>query len=156
MLQPKVYSKLNNKVFDVVEIHFKMGVVVVEYTKNGIDYEVATLNFSDCKFMENTGLKDKNGKYIYVGDILKFDDEFPTWDYEGEVSACGGFNVAIVTKEKNFITLTNFQADDGGLEEILCTRELIFDELNFEDYEVIGYIYEDKELVEIDKTNQKG
>ena len=148
MLQPKVYSKLNNKVFDVVEIYFKMGVVVIEYTKNGIDYEVATLNFSDCQFMENTGMKDKNGKYIYVGDILEFHDEYPTWDYEYGLSACEGLNTAIVTKEKNCITLTNFQADGGRLEEELCNKELIFDELNFEDYEVIGNIYENKELLE--------
>ena len=48
MLQPKVYSKLNHKVFDVAEIHFKMGVVVIEYNENGIDYAVGALNFSHC------------------------------------------------------------------------------------------------------------
>ena len=31
---------------------------------------------------------------------------------------------------------------------MLCTRELIFDELNFEDYEITGNTYENKELVE--------
>jgi uncharacterized phage protein (TIGR01671 family) len=148
MKQPKVYIKELNIVREVEMIDF--------YNKQVLAYvigvrprgETAIYSFDEVEFMENTGMKDKNGKYIYVGDILKFDDEFPTWDYEGEVSACGGFNVAIVTKEKNCITLTNFQADDGGLEEMLCTRELIFDELNFEDYEVISNIYENKELVE--------
>lgn len=146
MLQPKAYSKEKQKVYDVKYIDFDNETLEL-LTEQQFDFYAHVYDFDEVEFMENTGLKDKNGKYIYVGDIVKFDDEFPTWDYEGEVSACDGFNVAIVTKEKNFITLTNFQADDGGLEELLCTRELIFDELNFEDYEVIGNIYENKELL---------
>ena len=145
MLQPKVYIKSLDLVLPVEEINFDINVVEVSLD-NSIGF--AQFDFDEIEFMENTGFKDNNGKYIYVGDILKFDDEFPTWDYEGEVSACDGVNAAIVTKEKNCITLTNFQADDGGLEELLCTKELIFDELNFEDYEIIGNIYENKELAE--------
>lgn len=144
MLKPKIFIKSEKKVVDVEEIQFDINVVAYHNWKAPGYVE---LDFSDVEFMDNTGFKDKHGKYIYVGDILKFDDEFPTWDYEGELSACGGVNVAIVTKEKNFITLTNFQADDGGLEEMLFTKDLIFDELNFEDYEVIGNIYENKELL---------
>lgn len=144
MKQPKVYIKSLDLVLPVEEINFDINVVEVS-PDNSIGF--AQFDFDEVEFIENTGFKDKNGKYIYVGDILKFDDEFPTWDYEGEVSACGGFNVAIVTKEKNCITLTNFQAYDGRLEEMLCTRELIFNELNFEDYEIIGNIYENKELL---------
>lgn len=144
MLQPKTYIKYLDKVLELESIRFDTKVIEV-YDESCNTYRY--LDFEDVEFMENTGMKDKNGKYIYVGDILKFDDEFPTWDYEGEVSACDGVNAAIVTKEKNCITLTNFQADDGGLEEMLCTRELIFDELNFEDYEIIGNIYENKELL---------
>lgn len=147
MLQPKVYIKELNIVREVEMIDFYNKQVLAYVTGVRPRGKTAIYPFDEIEFMENTGLKDKNGKYIYVGDILKFDDEFPTWDYEGEVSACGGFNVAIVTKEKNCITLTNFQADDGRLEEMLCTRELIFNELNFEDYEIIGNIYENEELL---------
>lgn len=144
MLQPKIYVEDKKKVYDTQFIDYKNKRVTFFDSETQWTY---TRLFSEVEFMENTGMKDKNGKYIYVGDILKFDDEFPTWDYEGEVSACDGVNAAIVTKEKNCITLTNFQADDGGLEEMLCTRELIFDELNFEDYEIIGNIYKNKELL---------
>ena len=140
MLQPKAYSKEKQKVYDVKYIDFDNETLEL-LTEQQFDFYAHVYDFDEVEFMENTGMKDKN-------DILKFDDEFPTWDYEGEVSACDGVNAAIVTKEKNCITLTNFQADDGGLEELLCTKELIFDELNFEDYEIIGNIYENKELVE--------
>ena len=144
MLQPKVYIKNLDLVLPVEIINFHEKTVEV-YLNDNADY--VPFDFDEVEFMENTGLKDKNGKYIYEGDIVKFDDEFPTWDYEGEVSACDGVNAAIVTKEKNCITLTNFQADDGGLEEMLYTRDLIISELNFEDFEVIGNIYENKELL---------
>lgn len=151
MLQPKVYIKSLDKVLEVEFINFGEKTVEV-YDDDYMDIEDPSIgfecySFDEVEFMENTGLKDKNGKYIYVGDILKFDDQFDVCEYEGELSVCDGFNVAIVTKEKNFITLTNFQANEGGVEEMLSTRELIFDELNFEDFEVIGNIYENKELV---------
>lgn len=145
MKQPKVYIKSLNMVLpvEVINYHEKIVEVYFNDSADNVPYK-----FNEVELIENTGIKDKNRKYIYVGDIVKFDDEFPTWDYEGELSACDGFNVAIVTKEKNFITLTNFQADDGGLEEMLFTRNLIISELNFEDFEVIGNIYENKDLLE--------
>ena len=147
MLQPKIYIKKLNIVREVEMIDFYNKQVSVYDVGIGFRGGAAIFSFDKVEFMGNTGMKDKNGKYIYVGDIVKFDDQFDVWEYEEGLSVCDGFNVAIVTKEKNCITLTNFQADDGGLEEMLCTRELIFDELNFEDYEVIGNIYENKELL---------
>ena len=147
MLQPKAYSKEKQKVYDVKYIDFDNETLEL-LTEQQFDFYAHVYDFDEVEFMENTGMKDKNGKYIYVGDILEFHDEYPTWDYEYGLSACEGLNTAIVTKEKNCITLTNFQADGGRLEEELCNKELIFDELNFEDYEVIGNIYENKELLE--------
>jgi uncharacterized phage protein (TIGR01671 family) len=144
MLQPKVWVIKEKKVIDVHAIDFVNKIIF----QNTGGRTKKFYPFDEVEFMENTGLKDKNGKYIYVGDIVKFDDEFPIWDYEGEVSACDGFNVAIVTKEKNFMALENFQAEGGGLEEMLYTRDLIISELNFEDFEVIGNRYENEELVQ--------
>ena len=144
MLQPKVWVIKEKKVIDVHAIDFVNKIIF----QNTGGRTKKFYPFDEVEFMENTGLKDKNGKYIYVGDIVKFDDEFPIWDYEGEVSACDGFNVAIVTKEQNFMALENFQAEGGGLEEMLYTRDLIISELNFEDFEVIGNRYENEELVQ--------
>lgn len=67
MLRPRVYSKKDKKVLEVIEIDFDYKVVVVK----DIDNIVGTLNFSDVEFMDNTGKKDKNGRYIYTGDIVK-------------------------------------------------------------------------------------
>ena len=147
MLQPKVYIKELNIVREVEMVDFYNKQVLVYDIGIGFRGGAAIFSFDKVEFMENTGLKDKNGNYIYEGDILEFYDEYPTWDCEYGLSACEGLNTAIVTKEKNCITLTNFQADGGRLEEMLCNRESIFDELNFEDYEVVGNIYENKELL---------
>ena len=140
MLQPKIYVKDKNKVYDAQVIDYKHEMVIFFDSEAQCTH---TRLFDEIEFMENTGFKDKHGDYVYVGDILEFHDEYPTWDYEYGLSACEGLNTAIVTKEKNCITLTNFQADGGRLEETLCNREIIFDELNFEDYEIIDNIYKD-------------
>ena len=147
MLQPKVYIKELNIVREVEMIDFYNEVVLVCVIGVRPRGETTIYSFDEVEFMENTGMKDKNGKYIYVGDILEFHDEYPTWDCEYGLSACEGLNTAIVTKEKNCITLTNFQMDGGALEEMLCTEEQMFNELNFEDYEIIDNIYENKELL---------
>ena len=82
--------------------------------------------FDEVEFMENTGLKDKHGDYVYVGSILTDEGE------QGEDEWIYG----IVTKD----------IDDG----CYISWELIeFSETLYRcsAYSVVGNIYENKELL---------
>lgn len=72
MLQPKIYSKKDKKVLEVVEIDFDYKLFVVRNIDNNGNNTVVTLSFSNCEFMDNTGFKDKNGANIYTGNIVEY------------------------------------------------------------------------------------
>ena len=124
MLQPKVYVKYLNKVLEVETINFDTKVVVV-YDED--EYRYRYCDFDEVEFMGNTGMKDKNGTYIYEGDIVRVNG---TWDciIEYNKSSC-----AFVLKSINSRWSTGYFSNYEDIEEML---------------EVTGNIYEDKELVE--------
>ena len=72
MLRPRVYSKTNKKVFDVIEIHFNYKALIVKTIENNTEAVEGVLSFSDVEFLENTGFKDVDNKDIYVNDIVEF------------------------------------------------------------------------------------
>lgn len=124
MKQPKVYVKKLDKVFDVLEIHFDIDVV---YFNDGRSSEYMSVDFEDVEFIYNTGYKDMNGNYIFNGDVLV---------YQGETNKfC--INKLLVEKdgEQEFYYLTN----NGNFVSRL---------MNMDDYEVIGNICENKDLLE--------
>ena len=104
--------------------------------------------FEDVVLMQSTGLFDKNGKEIFEGDIIKFPDLYGFYDFEGGLTSVDGLNVASVVKKGNCITLDNFAGKDGFTERELENYECTFDDLDFKNFEVIGNIYENKELLE--------
>ena len=72
-----------------------------------------------------TGLKDKNGKEIYEGDIVKYD--------------CTGCNYIVVYRKYD----ASFVLENDDREEIV-----LFQYNRQNDYEVIGTIHENPELLE--------
>lgn len=105
----------DNRMHVVEEINFKRKRVDLL----GAD----TISIEECILMQYTGLKDKNGKEIYEGDIVKCRPdtlrEVKWVEYDGYIR-CG------------YTPLCDNFYDCG---------------LYFDDFEVVGNIYENKELL---------
>lgn len=120
MLQPRVYIKKWNKVREVGMIDFynkQILAYVIGVRPRG---EKVIYSFDDVEFMDNTGMKDKNGKYIYVGDIAKDGDDIYT-----------------IKRSEVYKIIS------------MCNGEwsIFLDAINCREIEVIGNIYENKELL---------
>lgn len=117
MLRPKIYVINKRKVYDVDYINFddkSYGVT----EEDGLCDEYA---FNEVALMDNTGYKDKNGKYIYEGSIVKNDVGIYS------IKRSEGYKVVSMFNGSCYVLL----------DECIC-REI----------EVIGNIYENKELLE--------
>ena len=126
MKQPKVYVKKYDKIFDVIEIHFDIDVV---YFDDGKSDEYMSVDFDEVEFIYGTGFKDKNGKEIKSGDILKteFEDILP-------IKFHNVYGFCAIEEDIRYWFV------EEGLEYEL--RETLSKS------EVIGNIYENKDLME--------
>ncbi|MCD6473673.1 MAG: hypothetical protein J7K47_02020 [Thermoplasmata archaeon] len=101
------------------------------------------LSFSGNKLqrfilMQYTGLKDKNGKEIYEGDIVKIYDE----DFDGNIEIIKIAKVVF----KNASFFLEPALDEGSFIYTL-SAELEYWDIGGCEIEVIGNIYENKELL---------
>lgn len=153
MLQPRVFSKIDGKVLDVIEIDFDCKVIVVRDIDNSNNNIVGTLNFSDVQFMDNTGFKDKNGANIYTGNIVEYVRRHP------DVGTLRG----VICKNKYGAYVIELYVMKNRMDEVCETIDkmlgskveyekpnlsFLLDGTTHDGCIVLGNIYEDKELLE--------
>lgn len=118
----KQYPNLEKSQFNQIMKFF-------EDNSNSSDNE-AYLTILPHKIIQSTGLKDKNGKLIYEGDIIKIPDDW------GEYGMMAG------EKREVFFNKGGFR-----LKPKLCKNVCGYWLEDTEDFEVIGNIYENQELL---------
>lgn len=107
--------------FDSEEVQYKDEVGVLRFIK-----------FENTILMQSTGLRDKNGKEIFEGDILGIDTD-------EEV-----VNVNIFWNSKHAL----FMLESKKYNENNLLAELVED--NAYPFEIVGNIYENPELLEVE------
>ncbi len=107
----------------------------------------------EIELMQSTGLKDKNGKEIFEGDILKFNDEWNEYCHEGYVDgSVEGVNYVEVVKGEACFEFGKTRYPESSLfiymeDEHLSFAELVKDK-DF-GFEIIDNVYENPELLEV-------
>ena len=119
----RAWDKVFKEMVQVNALVLDEQVVKVTY-KNG---NVAKEDMKEYELMQSTGLKDKNGKEIFEGDIV---------DYKGRK--------AVVKWHGSYASFIYRFVDE--LQERVSEWHPLF--LAYYHFEVIGNIYENKELLE--------
>lgn len=123
----RAWDRTRNEMIDVDEIHFYNG--KLDFIGDAITF-MRTVD--EIELMQSTGLFDKNGQEIFEGDILAVgtDEEV--------------VNVNVLWDEKHALFI--FESKKYNEKDLLA--ELVED--NAYPFEIIGNIYENKELLEVD------
>ncbi len=107
----------------------------------------------EIELMQSTGLFDRNGKEIFEGDILKFNDEWNEYCHEGYVDgSVEGVNYVEVVKGEACFEFGKTRYPESSLfiymeDEHLSFAELVKDK-DF-GFEIIDNVYENPELLEV-------
>lgn len=123
----RAWDKISKKMFPVMMIDFGQSYVMIEEI-NGLWCE---RDFDEIELMRFTDLKDKNGREIYEGDIIRF------FDCDGD-----GYTVPVVWDNDYACFGVSFS---WGYPISFDYLEEFYTELK--DIEVVGNIYENPELL---------
>lgn len=127
----KVYYKPHNKVYNVICLNCdRQKEIIIEY--NG---STALVEWENCVILQSTGLRDRDGKLIYEGDIIEFTDN---------VTINGSkTHVAKVEHNKEFNAYM-YHAECMGWYTINPSQNKRFK------VKVIGNVYANPELLEVE------
>ncbi|MDV8516960.1 YopX family protein, partial [Streptococcus pneumoniae] len=141
---------------DILAIDYENKEIVTQqvYFESGlaVERDIYCYDFDDIELMQSTGLKDKNGKEIFEGDILKFNDEWNEYCHEGYVDgSVEGVNYVEVVKGEACFEFSKTRYPESSLfiymeDEHLSFAELVKDK-DF-GFEIVGNVYENLEFLE--------
>lgn len=156
----RVWVKIGKRMVfsdDILAIDYENKEIVTQqiYFENGlaVERDIYCYDFDDIELMQSTGLKDKNGKEIFEGDILKFNDEWNEYCHEGYVDgSVEGVNYVEVVKGEACFEFGKTRYPESSLfiymeDEHLSFAELVKDK-DF-GFEIIDNVYENPELLEV-------
>jgi uncharacterized phage protein (TIGR01671 family) len=107
---------------------------------------------NDLNLMQSTGLFDRNGKEIFEGDVLKFNDEWNEYCHEGYVDgSVKGINYVEVLRGEACFEFGKTKYPESSLFILMEDEHLNFkDFIKSEDFEfeIIGNINENKDILE--------
>lgn len=119
----RAWDKLDKEIYEVEDISWFNG--EFDFIGDGITFK---RDADDVELMQSTGLKDKNGKEIFEGDIVLVLDSPYTVFYDNEK---GSYRLKPHDDRWNVDYMSNFS--HGG------------------NFEVVGNIYENPELLEVEE-----
>lgn len=126
-MKPKfrAWDKISKKMFPVMMIDFGQSYVMIEEI-NGLWCE---RDFDEIELMRFTGLKDKNGREIYEGDVVRYECCFESYVEE----------VIYDDKHCNFGTIDK--------DEKTFSFDALISDFDVDCFEVVGNKYENLELL---------
>ena len=131
----RAWLKEENKMIepsDILSISFKLCEMTPNYLHG---FEKEKYDFYDLELMKSTGLKDKNGKEIFEGDIITNGEEVV--DVKNHPTL--GFYTVVNGVERFFGSNTSIKDFEKDVEEFSSVTE------------IIGNIYENPELLEVEE-----
>ena len=121
----RAWVKDRKEIFEVILINYVTKKVTYLFERVGDLLNIRHEKFNDTELMQYTGLKDKNGKEIYEGDIVKL-------------------------RANHGIGVVKYYDEWGAfVVEYIKPRQLAVLGMNYykEDIEILGNIYENSELL---------
>ncbi|HEV0649170.1 TPA: hypothetical protein VXD40_001713 [Streptococcus pneumoniae] len=132
----RVWVKIGKRMVfsdDILAIDYENKEIVTQqvYFENGLpdDRDIYCYDFDEIELMQSTGLKDKNGKEVFVGDIIK--------------CTRGCLHEVYLEKEYGGTYI-------GGMPAVYL-KGLLSGYAWTEDEEIIGNVYENPELLEVNE-----